>query len=435
MSERHLFNLDYEEVLLDALLFSDVKHKLIQYCYPSVFYEGEYNPKSYNRILFSLIKSLEGKADALSLKYKVDQINDEELHHHYIQLIVSDNVKYWRNKYEPFAVLKILKELLFRRLTVERAEKIIKIARDNPIEHLTRDTYNEANKIITLDRKLLKGETRNAEKIARETADRINSSKDVVYTGHKFINDHFGGLTRGAISGVLALPSHMKSTLSDSIISNTVEKTGQRGLIISLEDVVEERVKRIIAPRLNLSLRAMRFKEIIVDAEDIIKVLSVTMKNRLFIYDVKDVLTPEDAAGLINDIKPDICVIDHVQKFEMSDMVIGIIRGIKTIETAAIRNDCHVIITSQVTDKKMANNKDMSKDKNIPSAGDAQWTSALRQSASEMAGIYYEYRETGNPFVQDMLIFKILKGRFGDASGKLTLQINPDRAFIGEPIV
>ena len=429
MAERHFFNLECEQILLHELIFSDVKHKLIQYCYPSIFYEGEFNPKSYHRIIFSIIKSLNDDSNLLHLNHKVTQTGDEELKHNLHELIHNDRIGYWRGKYEPFNVLKLLKELLFRRLTVDRAEKIISLVETEPIETLTRSTYQEANKIITLDRKLLKNESRSLESIARDTADKINTNKDTVQTGLSFINQRFGGLTRKSISSVLARPKHLKSTFGDSLISGTVASTNNRGVIISLEDPTEERIKRIIASRLNISLKAMRFKKIIVDPEDIINILSVTMKNRLFIYDVKDVLTPEDATAVINDVKPDIVLIDHIQKFDMQDMVIGIIRAVKAIEVAAIRNNCHVCITSQVSDKKIYGREDQS-----PQASDAQWTSALYQSSSEMMGLYYKYQVTKDSFIQDILEISVLASRYSDAVGKMHLRIDADKAFIGEQI-
>jgi replicative DNA helicase len=268
-----------------------------------------------------------------------------------------------------------------------------------------------------------------AEVVARLTAEKINSMKDLVLTGLPFIDKRLNGLTRKSISSLIAKPKHLKSTLVDFMVSTSVEKYNTVGLILSLEDPIEERVKRICASRLEVSLEDMRFKRVSVSEVDILNIFKHNFKNRLYIYDKKDVLTPDDAAMIINEIKPDLVVIDYIQKFVMDDMVLGIIRAVNTLESVAIQNNSNIMVLSQVSDKKIVGREDQA-----PTASDAQWSSAMYQSSSEMFGLYYPHVHTKNPFDMNILEFNILASRYAHVSGKFKIKVNPDKGFIGDEI-
>lgn len=417
--DRELRNLELEQLLLHILVFDEQRQKVISKTYPALFSSDEF------KNVFKVIKSLNGNCDLMTVAVLMEQWYNKD-RNSTLSLLYSDPIiEYWKHKYEPFTVLRQLKDLLFRRMIFERGKNIIQAAEHSSFDAISKDILNETNKILTLDRKLLKNEKTSFSKIAEETASKINTTGDIVETGFDFLNIRLSGLTRKTISSLLARPKHFKSSFCDSLISTTVETRKLIGLIISLEDPVEERVKRIIAPRLGLSLTDMRFKRVTVDSADIEKVFTYNLHSKLHIFDVKDVLTPEDAVGIMYDIKPDLVIIDHIQKFEMQDMVIGIIRAVKAIETAAIRLNCNVLITSQVSDKKMAYREDQT-----PNASDAQWTSVLYQSSAEMFSLYYQFQIDNNPFIADQLQLKILASRYAHAVGSIRLQINPDKAHV-----
>jgi replicative DNA helicase len=315
--------------------------------------------------------------------------------------------------------------MLFRRETLDRLKEMaIVIEKANPKE-CRLEIVHKANKIQVLEHRLLRRNSVSVESMAERTSEQVNSGASIIQTGFPFINSRLRGLTRRQVSSLLAMPGHMKSSFTDCLLSRTVEFNPVKALIISLEDPTEERVKRIVSSRLNLSLKDMRFGKVKLSAKDIERVFKVHLNSRLTIYDTRDVLTPDDAVAAINDVKADLVLIDHIQEFDMPDMVIGLIRAVRSLKAAASRNNCHILITSQVPDKQFGN-----REKKDPTPADAQWTSALRQASSEMFSLRYPHQDTHNEFDAYMLNFNIIKSRYADAVSRMTLEINPDQANI-----
>ena len=416
---KELHSLELEQLLLSRIVYSEDRHELIPHIYPSLFTAIEF------KNVFTVIKELDSSADIANVVIKTEQrfgyAPDATL-----RMLSHDLIhNRWRGV-NAFSIIKLLKEMLFRRMIVERGKKLIEIAEDSD-SNLLNGVNREIDKIITLDRKLMAKQSMSSESLATKTSNKINTDNDTIKTVD-FLDKRLYGLTKRGVSSILARPKHLKSTMVDYIVSSAVENHFAKGLIISLEDPTEERVKRIIASRLDVSLSDMRFKRVKVPNSDILKVLKHNLHDKLFIVDKREVLTPEDAVKVINDIKPDIVAIDHIQKFHMDEMVIGLIRAITLLETAAIRNNCHIILTSQVTDKKMTERKNEG-----PEASDAQWTSALEQSSTEMISLHYPHVIDHNPYNNHILHMKILLSRYADAVGKVKLRINPDKgAILGE---
>jgi replicative DNA helicase len=246
----------------------------------------------------------------------------------------------------------------------------------------------------------------------------------VIQIGQKYIDDRIYGLTRGAVSGILAKPKHMKSTLTDAWMASAVEN-GARGLICSLEDPVEERVKRIVASKLRLSLKAMRFRQITLDVADIKRVFTSLLSDNLLIYDKRYVSTPEEVVQAINYVKPDIVLVDHIQKFIMADMILGIKNAIDLMEKSALQNNCHIILTSQVADKEFKFRKEPN-----PKSSDSMYNSSLYQSATELFGLYYKHVDTNNSYDKRLLELEILECRFSGERGKMILRVEPDFAQV-----
>lgn len=320
-----------------------------------------------------------------------------------------------------------LRDLLFRRLAMSRLERM-----GNLVEHgkpsdeeESGSLFSETTELLLLQDRLLGERKYSTEEVARMVAERINTTGDLVVTGFDFLNQRLAGLTRRTLSSLLALPGHYKSSFLDALAYETIRRTGEKVLIISLEDPTEERIKRVAANHFDLSLADMRFKKIKVSQEDILKMLKIDLGENLVVYDPRDVVTPEQAAVMIGDVKPSLVVVDHIQNFQLHDMVEGLIRASWHLETAAIRHNCHCIVASQVADKRV-----MSREDTRIHAGDAQWTSALRQKSAEMFALMYDYQLHPNPFTQEILEFTILKSRFASAVGSLKLQIKPDKGRI-----
>lgn len=415
---RELHDLELEQYMIYHLLFHERKHELVVKCFPSLFHFPEHEE------IFKAIRDLGVESDWMSVSKYLDRKQAGVSQG--LAMLVGSLDQYLVERTNPDVLIKYLKIYLYRRTVFVRARNLANIAENLDDEHCANQVAQELDKLSLLERKLLKSDKISSVELSELTAGRINELDDQVVTGLNFINRRIYGLTRASLSALLAKPSHMKSSFTDCLIANTVERSKYRGLIISLEDSKEERVKRIISPRLGISLSDMKFKKVKVEQKDIESVLSGTLGGRLTVLDSLDVLTPEDAFIAIMDIKPDIVVIDHLQEFELGgDMVISLIQAVRKIKTAAVRCNAHVMITSQVADKQFKG-----RESQAPTAADAQWTSALRQAATEMFSLWYPYVDSNNEYASNILKFYFLKGRFSKVRGEVTLEIDPDKSLI-----
>lgn len=416
-----LHDLNAEQLLLWMLLNHENRHEIIHQVFPSLFHSSEF------RNIYNVIKELGESVDIFGVCRVVERKHG--VPYPSTALLFTSVDDYSALRTNPQTLINHLKDLLYRRTVVAKTQKIAAIARRGLKEDASLIS-SELDKIPLIEKSLLRSGQTTVSRLSKMVADAINTDDDVIVTGHAHINSRMYGLTKKCLSGLLAQPGHLKSTYTDHLISSTVELHGYRGLIISLEDPKEDRVKRIISSRLGISLTSIRFKKVKVEEKDVSHVLKDIMRSNLFVLDSNDVLTPDNAYSAILDIRPDIVVIDHIQEFEMDDMVIGIIRAIRKLKTAAMRCNCHILITSQVADKQFKQRVDKK-----PKADDAQWTSALRQSSSEMFSLYYPFQDNNNPYVSHILNFSVLKCRYAIAVGSFDLVIDADKGLIkGEAI-
>ena len=423
ISDRDNRDLGLEQALLYHLMKSPQRDELLTVCYPTLFTHDE------TKNLFSVIKELHVSNDGVGVlsvamkmeeKFKMNRESTLDLFNRGLLPIIADGE-------EPEEILYHLKQLLFRRIAFERLTRMASIV-DSGIAVMGEEggnLYEEATKLLLAENRLTGRKRQTVEEIAKSVAERINTTADIVRTGFGFINKRTGGLTRRHISSLLAMPGHCKSLFSDALMYATLKDSNSVGLIISLEDPVEERYKRIVANRLGISLADMRFKRVQVPQADILQVLKIELGGRLHIIDTRHILKPEEAAVAISDIKPSLAIVDHIQNFQLNDMVQGLISAARILEVASMRNDCHTMVCSQVPDKRVSQRDDPQ-----PQAQDVQWTSALRQKSAEMFSLYYQYQDTQHILQQEILQFKILKARYAAAIGSFTLRIDPDKGQI-----
>ena len=409
-----------EFVLIYHLVKSASRKRLLSKCFPSLFTDKDI------RIIFSTIKELDSKGMEVS-SFSVSNILAErhKKDRNYLIFLFDESYKAIANEIDPDSAIDELKRLLYKRLSCNVINNLI-----DAVEQSTEKSgvIAETNKLIALEASLLNKRLDSIEDLAKLTSERINTTDDIIITGFPFLNKRIGGLTRKGLSGLLARPSHGKSTLSGSLMYETVRTTNNVGLFISLEDPAEEIIKRMVAQSLHKSLIDMRFKKITIPHSDILYVMKNTLGGRLHVVDTRHVLTPEDAASVISDVKPTFVVVDYLQNFRMDDMIQGIIKALQILDVAANRNNCHILVCSQVPDKQIFGREDP-----YPTASDTMWTSALYQKSAELFSLYYQYADTRNQFQINTLGFRILKNKF---SSKLDdIQLNIDTHYgqiIGE---
>jgi replicative DNA helicase len=412
---------DLELLFLFHLCFHERKYDLLLKTYPNLFAVEDL--KKAFEILVELGPT---KQDMISMSVEMAKRYGVKTTAPWDKFL-DPAYQYSAEHTDPWGIHAELRDLLFKRLATERLQRMANLVEHGKPSDAEKDgsLFTETTELLLLQDRLLGERKYSSEDVARMVAERINTTGDLVVTGFKFLNDRIAGLTRRTISSILALPGHYKSSFLDALAYETLMVSNEKILIVSLEDPVEERIKRIVANRMDLSLSDMRFKKIQVPQKDILQMLKIDFGDRLYVYDPRDIVTPEQAAIAIGDVKPALCVIDHIQNFQMQDMVEGLIRASWHIETAAIRHNCHCIVASQVADKRV-----MSREDTRIHAGDAQWTSALRQKSAEMFSLMYQYQLTANIFQKNTLQMSILKSRFAGAVGNMVLQIDPDKGRV-----
>ena len=411
-------DLGLEWSLIYHLIHAVDKRLILTKCYPSLFTHADLKE------VYGVIKELDRTHQEIS-SFSVSNRLTEKFGRARGSLlfVFTDSFVQVAESIPPHSAIAELKKLLYRRLVSGKFLPNIqkRVESGDAIS-------SEINKMLIAESSLLNKRLDSLDELAKLTSERINSTDDVIVTGFKFLNKRMGGLTRKGLSGLLARPSHGKSTLSGALMYETVRTTNNVGLFISLEDPAEEIVKRMIAQATGKSLVDMRFKRVIVEHNEVIHVLKNVLGGRMNVVDTRHVQTPEDAAGVIADIRPTFVVVDYLQNFKMSDMVLGIIQALQVMDVCANRNDCHIMICSQVPDKEIIHRDDP-----FPLASDSMWTSALYQKSNELFSLYYQYQDTRNPAQRTSLGFRILKAKLSGMLGEITLNVDPEYGrIIGE---
>ena len=418
MSDELHSDTSLEWSLIYHLCTASDKKILLTKCFPALFTHPELKE------VYSVIKELDkygaevspfSVSNRLTEKYKRDR--------GFLMFAFNETFIAIASGIPPSGAIAELKALLYKRLVNGKF-----LPRIRELAESGERISSEVNKMFIAEASLLSKKLSSVDELAELTSNRVNSDDDTVMTGFRFLNKRMGGLTKKGLSGLLARPSHCKSTLSGALMYETIRTTNNVGLFISLEDPAEEIVKRMVAQATGKSLEDMRFKRVQVPHDEIVHVLKNVLGGRLYVVDTKHVLTPEDAAGVIADIKPTIVVVDYLQNFKMDDMVLGCIKALQILDVASNRNNCHIMVCSQVPDKQMTGREDP-----FPLASDTMWTSALYQKANEMFSMYYQYQDSRNPVQRKTLGFRILKAKLSGQLGDITLNIDPEHGrVIGE---
>ena len=248
--------------------------------------------------------------------------------------------------------------------------------------------------------------------------ERINTLKEYISTTYKNINACIGGYTRKNISILAGKPSHNKTTYTLCELSDIVKFTGCKGLYISAEEPAEMLWRRIIAKELLIPLEDMRFKRKQVDFKTAMAALEPIYKDNFIIVD--QVYDAENIAAIMKEVKPDIVVVDYVQRLNLGEETTrGIENAVKIFKNTAKAIDCHVKLLAQVDARSIDKREDK-----IPRVSDVMWSQFLHQESSEFAVIYWHYKHSLQEEDKKKVEIIFWKNRYGD-SGSTTLRYSP----------
>lgn len=187
-------------------------------------------------------------------------------------------------------------------------------------------------------------------KAMQEFCDGVGVKKQRIYTGFSILDKTFGGLRRPSVCYIGARPSTGKTTLALNIASY---QQNQTVLIFSLEMSSEMIFERMAASNLHIDYGAID-KQRTTEAENekIRKYVKDLMQaRRLFVID--DTYSVEAMSAAVSSIKPDMVIIDYVQKVTTTLNIVNLRERMEYISGEFKRiakfNNCCLIALSQIS--------------------------------------------------------------------------------------
>lgn|GEM_PF-5537397 len=268
-----------------------------------------------------------------------------------------------------------------------------------------------------------------------EAMELVNSDDEYISTSSQRLNSFIGGWTRGYVATLIAKSGHTKSSWIDyDVIQSLMTGKVKTAAIISPEESASTRWRRIIAMICKIPTSAMRQKTAQVTKANIEKVSEI-FKDRLFIYD--NVFKYKDVVDLMNSLKVDKIVVDHLQAIDYPGTgdflarMIGNIPGLLDFQRKIAKQKNIVIINlSQVNDKDIQRSDRLIK---APRYWDAYGSSVLYQASREFLALWYPYKDQeDNQFALDKTIYTINDVRLSvekssfSQTGKVKLIFQPE---------
>jgi replicative DNA helicase len=321
--------------------------------------------------------------------------------------------------------IRHLKEIYYLRLAQDIALKISEAAQADNIGLIEK----LAGTLPKVRKRVFDEGQQNGDHL-RRAVEVINSTSEFIPFSSPRAQALFGGWTRSDISSIGGKSGHNKTTFiahdaKESIKRGTVNKV----VYFSVDEPGEKIARRIIASECDISLSAMRSKQIQLSYEEIQKSIGAIFKNRFIIID--DLFDAERIQQAILDIKPDRFIIDHIQELDygkdgISDQKVTV--ASKLFKEAARLTNSNGTIVSQVRDKLI----DERFEDKIPRPHDFLYASDLRRKSREQTVVYWEYKDKqDNESLLKYFDFIIWKSTYSD-TGKIRFIIDPDKATFTE---
>lgn len=257
----------------------------------------------------------------------------------------------------------------------------------------------------------------------------VNSPIEYIPSPFPSLRSLMGGYTRKQISSIGGKSGHNKTTFS---IYESVEQIKQglagRVLFISVDEDGEMVARRVIASQLDISLSAMRNKEVQLNECEVKLAVEKILGNRFIILD--DITDADAIASAVLEIKPDRVIIDHIQELSYGDTGISdakVMVAAGKLKAAGRLANANVTILSQVRDKLI----DERFDSKVPRPHDFLYASDLRRKSREQCVVYWEYKDTQRDTDYPFFDFIVWKSTYSE-TGRIRFNVFPDRARFAE---
>jgi replicative DNA helicase len=393
--------------------YKERTEKHITYLFPQVFSDS--NNQAIFKILFQCVtKRLPTSYEFIEKSFPAVS---------WLDMITSD--KFGSDPRSLLWAIRHLKELYYLRLSQDMALKISQAAQNNQVELIEK----LAGTIPKVRKRVFDEGQQNGNHL-RTAVEVINSSSEFIPFSSPRAEKLFGGWTRSDISSIGGKSGHNKTTFiahdaKESLKRGTVDKI----IYFSVDEPGEKIARRIIASECDISLSAMRSKQIKLSFDEIQKAIGAIFKNRFIIID--DCFDAERIQQAVLDIKPDRFIVDHIQELDygkdgISDQKVTV--ASKLFKEAARLTNSNGTIVSQVRDKLI----DERFEDKIPRPHDFLYASDLRRKSREQTVVYWEYKDKqDNESLLTHFDFIVWKSTYSD-TGKIRFTINPDKATFVE---
>ena len=188
-----------------------------------------------------------------------------------------------------------------------------------------------------------------AQENLKEYRDSIGIKKERIFTGFPTLDKTLGGLRKPGVSYIGARPSTGKTTFALNIAAN---QEMRRVLFFSLEMSAEMIYERMASNALMLDYNLFSQQKTN-DSENgqILEYINEFEKNRnLFVLD--DVYSIEGISAAVTEIKPELVIIDYVQKITTTRQMFNLREQMEFISGELKRiakfGGCHVMALSQI---------------------------------------------------------------------------------------
>lgn len=401
----------YLENILTLPLQSDMQRMVIKT--PSVVFHDK-----LSKIIFKAIKSC--LAIQLTPDFAVicKKVKEEGYYSELevVEFLQQESSLYFRNVSSLEHILHELKTLFLKRLAVHITLEVNSVLAMKDFASLKR-VEQSMRKFERAKNALFKLQTSFEEQI-KLTIERINSHQEYVRSAYLDINRIIGGYSRKNVSVLAGKPSHNKTTFAINEAADMAKFANSKILFVSAEEPAEMIWRRIIAKEFLIDLEDMRFKKTVLKEDEILSALKPIYKDNFIILD--QVYDPTDITSAILEYKPDMVIIDYVQRLNLGDdKTRGIEAAVTSFKNAAKKTDCHVKLLAQVDAKTIDKREDK-----VPRISDVMWSQFLHQESSEFAVIYWNYKHSLDETEKNLVDIIFWKNRYG-GSGATKLYITP----------
>ena len=333
LSSCRFFDSEIEKTAIGllAIYFENLKHNIPLISRNDFYFEN-------SKKCFDKLELMFKSNEAYDVSVLLSLFESEE-----IKTYFKDCTRYAATAHEFPAILNRIKELSTIRML---SNDVNKLMFDDNL------SINELEKVIIAAKMNCNygSAEEKAQRNLREFKENIGIHKSKIKTGFGTIDAVTGGLRKGTVVHIGARPSTGKTALALNIAKNQKNK---KVIIFSLEMSCEMIYERMASSMLMIDYGLFSKEKLSGEQVQEVKSLIARLETdrNLYVYD--DIYNIENMAATIVEIKPDLVIIDYIQKVTTTQKILQMRERIEYIsgelKHIAGYNKCTIIALSQLT--------------------------------------------------------------------------------------